>query len=48
MTATLVAAGVTPARAVLATLAYRLVSYWIPMVVGIGAWVSFRATHPES
>ena len=47
LTATLVAAGVTPARAVLATLAYRLVSYWLPMLAGLAAWVSFRATHPE-
>lgn len=47
LTATLVAAGVTPGRAVLATLAYRLVSYWVPMVAGLGAWVSFRATHPD-
>ncbi len=47
LTATLVAAGVTPGRAVLATLAYRLVSYWIPMVAGLGAWVGFRSTHPE-
>lgn len=47
LTATLVAAGVTPARAVLAILAYRLVSYWVPMLVGLGAWVGFRAAHPE-
>jgi len=47
LTATLVAAGVTPGRAVLATLAYRLVSYWLPMIAGLGAWVSFRAKQPD-
>lgn len=47
LTATLVAAGVTPGRAVLATLAYRLVSYWLPMIAGLGAWVGFRAKQPD-
>ena len=34
LTATLTLAGVNAADAVLATLAYRLVSYWLPLVVG--------------
>lgn len=43
LVATLTAAGVTPARAAIAVLAYRLVSYWLPMIAGLAAWVSFRA-----
>lgn len=43
LTAMLVAAGVAPARAVLATLAYRLVSYWLPLMAGFSAYVIFRA-----
>jgi uncharacterized protein (TIRG00374 family) len=39
----LTAAGVTPGRAAIAVLAYRLVSYWLPLMAGLGAWVSFRA-----
>ena len=46
LTTTLVAAGVAPRQAVLATLAYRLVSYWIPMLAGMVAYVAFRIRHP--
>lgn len=35
LTATLTLAGVSPADAVLATLAYRLVSYWLPLPAGL-------------
>ena len=31
------------AQAVLATLAYRLVSYWLPFIAGAVAYVSFAA-----
>ena len=39
---TLALAGVAPANAVLATLAYRLVSFWLPIPVGAVAYVIFR------
>jgi uncharacterized protein (TIRG00374 family) len=42
LTATLALAGVGAAAAVLATLAYRLVSYWLPLPVGLGAYVAHR------
>jgi uncharacterized protein (TIRG00374 family) len=42
LTATLQLAGITPARAVLATLTYRLVSYWLPIPTGLGALLLFR------
>jgi uncharacterized membrane protein YbhN (UPF0104 family) len=45
LVSTLVAAGVNPARAVLATLAYRAVSYWIPLAAGLIAFVCFRLKH---
>ncbi len=35
-------AGVHPADAVLATLAYRLASYWLPLVSGLPAYLLFR------
>ena len=38
----LVLAGVTPADAVVATLAYRLAQYWLPMAAGGFAFVLFR------
>ena len=34
LTGTLTLAGIPAAKAVLATLAYRLVSYWLPLVAG--------------
>lgn len=39
---TLQLAGVSPAQAVLATLAYRLVAYWLPIPVGLVAYVFYR------
>jgi len=42
LTATLVVAGVDPADAVLATLAYRLVSFWLPLPAGLAAYLAFR------
>jgi uncharacterized membrane protein YbhN (UPF0104 family) len=34
--------------AVVATLAYRLASYWIPMAVGMGAFAMFRSRYRSS
>lgn len=38
----LILAGVHPANAVLATLAYRLASYWLPLFSGLPAYLLFR------
>ena len=38
----LILAGVHPAYAVLATLAYRIASYWLPLLAGPPAYVMFR------
>jgi uncharacterized protein (TIRG00374 family) len=45
LTGTLVLAGVSAADAALATLAFRLVSYWLPMLFGVGALFLFRARY---
>jgi uncharacterized protein (TIRG00374 family) len=42
LTATLVAAGIPAGKAVVATLAYRLVSYWLPLLAGPVAWTLYR------
>ena len=42
LTATLVLAGVSAAEAALATLAYRVFSYWLPLPVGLVAALTFR------
>jgi uncharacterized protein (TIRG00374 family) len=42
LTATLTLAGVSATDAVLATLAYRLVSYWLPLLAGPFAYVAHR------
>ncbi len=42
LTAALIAAGVNGDSAVLATLAYRLVSYWLPIPAGLVATILFR------
>ncbi len=42
LTATLVVAGVAPEDALLATLAYRVVSYWLPLPAGLTAHFMFR------
>lgn len=53
LTAALIAAGVNGESAVLATLAYRLVSYWLPLPAGLVATILFRrrygrvSTEPE-
>lgn len=41
----LILAGVDGGAAVLATLAYRLISYWLPLVAGIPAYVLFRVRY---
>ncbi|MDQ1509565.1 MAG: glycosyltransferase 2 family protein, partial [Actinomycetota bacterium] len=42
LTGTLALAGVRPAQAVLATLLYRLASYWLPILAGPVAYALFR------
>lgn len=42
LTATLALAGVNGQEAVLATLAYRLASYWLPLPAGLASWALFR------
>jgi uncharacterized protein (TIRG00374 family) len=42
LTATLALAGVGAGEAVLATLIYRLASYWLPMLAGLVAYLLFR------
>jgi uncharacterized membrane protein YbhN (UPF0104 family) len=42
LTATLALAGVSPGRAVLATLAYRLVFYWLPLPAGLAGAILHR------
>ena len=39
---TLVWAGLSAANATVATLAYRLVSYWLPLIAGVAAAVVYR------
>jgi len=43
---TLVWAGLPAAEATLATLAYRMVSYWLPLVAGVVAAVVYRRAFP--
>jgi uncharacterized protein (TIRG00374 family) len=43
----LVLAGLSGAEAVLATLAYRLASYWLPMMAGPFAYAAFRQRYRE-
>jgi len=45
LTATLTASGVSPGRAVLATLAYRLVSYWLPLFAGFISYLVFKVRY---
>lgn len=42
---TLVLAGVPAGSAAVATLAYRLVTYWLPLPVGLTTWVLYRRRH---
>jgi uncharacterized protein (TIRG00374 family) len=39
---TLALAGIGGDQALLATLAYRIISYWLPILSGLGAWILFR------
>ncbi len=48
LTGSLAIAGVAGGDAVLATLAYRLFSYWLPIPIGGGCWWWFRRRHPAS
>ncbi len=45
---TLSLAGVAPQDALLATLTYRLVSYWLPIPAGGVAYAAFRRRYPGS
>jgi uncharacterized protein (TIRG00374 family) len=45
---TLALSGITTAQAVLATLVFRLVSFWLPIPVGFGAWWLFRRRYPRA
>ncbi len=47
LTGTLALAGVHAADAVLATLVFRLVSFWLPLPVGLVAAFFFRRRHPR-
>lgn len=46
LTGTLALAGVPAAPAALATLAYRLASFWLPLPVGLIAWIWHRRRYP--
>ncbi len=47
LTGSLALAGVAGGDAVLATLAYRLFSYWLPIPIGGVCWWLFRRRHPS-
>jgi uncharacterized protein (TIRG00374 family) len=47
LTAMLVLAGIPGDQALLATLTYRIASYWLPMPAGLVAWLWFRRHHPR-
>lgn len=44
---TLTLAGVPAQDALVATLAYRLVSYWLPLPAGLGAYIAFRVRYGD-
>ncbi len=46
LTVTLVWAGLSTGNATLATLAYRLVSYWLPLIAGVAAAIVYRNRYP--
>jgi len=48
LTGFLALAGVSGGDAVLATLAYRLFSYWLPIPIGGFCWWWFRRRHPST
>jgi uncharacterized protein (TIRG00374 family) len=45
LTATLALAGIAGEQALLATLAYRIASYWLPLPAGLVAWILFRGRY---
>ncbi len=45
---TLALSGITTAEALLATLIFRLVSFWLPMPIGVVAWFAFRRRYPRA
>ena len=45
LTGTLALAGVGVADAAVATLAYRLASYWLPLPLGLAAWIVHRGRY---
>ncbi len=47
LTGTLALAGVSAGDAVLATLVFRLVSFWLPLPVGLAATFAYRRRHPH-
>jgi uncharacterized protein (TIRG00374 family) len=47
LTGTLALAGVNAGAAVVATLAYRLATFWLPIPAGLGAYLLFRRSHPD-
>ena len=47
LTGTLALAGVRAADAVLATLVFRLVSFWIPLPIGLACAFAYRRRHPR-
>jgi uncharacterized protein (TIRG00374 family) len=48
LTGVLTLAGATPDEAVLATLLYRLFSYWLPIPLGLGASILFSRHYRPS
>jgi uncharacterized protein (TIRG00374 family) len=48
LTGLLIGSGLSAAQAVLATLAYRLASYWLPMIAGPFAYAAFRRRYGEA
>ena len=48
LTGTLIAAGVATKAALLATLAFRLMTFWIPLPIGLLAAYVFRRRYPRS
>jgi uncharacterized membrane protein YbhN (UPF0104 family) len=47
LTSMLVVAGIPSSSALLATLAYRIVSFWLPLAIGPVAWLLFRRRYHQ-
>jgi uncharacterized protein (TIRG00374 family) len=47
LTGALTLAGISPAASLLATLVFRLVSFWLPIPIGVGAAILFRRRYPR-